>query len=317
MVNKTKLGLTGLLLATTLSIFSQNKERKYIEETIYGTEYSDKKIGENTQYALEEQVLFGKIKKDMPIVLGTNPDIDGGELDFYICPVNELSIAYGSNKIRTIPKMYIPTKLIDFSNKKIEKMELTGINTNVNNRLERNSQNSFGYNQTRTDEDIQGILPRIEINGQEYAYWMATKGKYITEDNKEFIAEMIKGKSLDIILFPITEDYEEIINLACGNITIKSPEGIYVPVMEEIQTNKNEKECSCKKTSQTKTPNKNTSKTEKNCTYVVKSGETFWEISSRFYGTGKDAKKLMDLNNYKSEDLKTGAILKVPCEKDF
>jgi LysM repeat protein len=326
MVNKTKLGLAGLVLATTLNtnLFSQKAQRQYIDGTINGIEYSDKKIGENVSYALEEQVLFGKMKKDIPVVFGRNPEIDNGELDFYICPINELSIAYGKDKVEIIPKMYIPTQAIDFSNRRITKMELTGINTLVNKQLKKKSENSFGYNQTRTEKDIEGILPRINHDGQEYSYWMATKGKFITQNNQELIAEMINGKSLDLVLFPITNEYKEIIDLSCGNITIESPTGIYLLGTEEIQdridkkqtTQKNSKNIPNKNTPrQEKFPNQNE---EKNCTYIVKQGETFWGISERFYNTGKDTQKLMDLNGYKKpEDLKAGDILKVPCEKEL
>ena len=44
--------------------------------------------------------------------------------------------------------------------------------------------------------------------------------------------------------------------------------------------------------------------------YTVKKGDTLWDISKQYYGTGKDYKKIMEANKEKYENLKKNTIIK-------
>ena len=56
------------------------------------------------------------------------------------------------------------------------------------------------------------------------------------------------------------------------------------------------------------TPNKNNPALEK--IHTVKKGDTLWDISKQYYGTGKDYKKIMEANKEKYQNLKKNTIIK-------
>ncbi len=49
--------------------------------------------------------------------------------------------------------------------------------------------------------------------------------------------------------------------------------------------------------------------------YKIKSGDTYWKIAEEIYGTGKDANKIMKLNNAKNTKLMVGQYINIPIKK--
>jgi len=319
MKEKTKLGLAGILLGATLSLtkpgFSQESpKRNYIPETIYGVEYSDNQANK-AKYKLESQRFFKNNGEGY--FLKQNKDLDEGELNFKLIPKKEGLVweSLNFNKSELKGKEYIPTRLYR-NEKQVNMFEIKDkrINKKIKKRLKKHkikSENSFGYSRDIQDDDFKKILPQSNIRNQEYLYFDINKVNFFQEINKSLEKIPLNiNDSRDEFFVPLNQRKVMCaINPNTKNIMIYSSEGIFIPTLEENQTDipiKEEKTDYMfykEKLEKERTSNKKTSENY----YIVKPGDTFWNLSEKFYGTGKDASKLMKKNNCKNaKELKVG-----------
>jgi len=308
MKNKTKLGLAGIVLATTLT-GNAIAQKNYIDGTINNVELSDKKSDSN--YKVQGTVYFKEAGINTGFYHKTNQEQNNGELDFVLVPEKEAYFLEDSQGNTTLlPSNYkssdyipisIPTKVIN-NKKPLHIFELTNlpkemkkeilkINSKAKNKSRKDSQSSFGYTYEIYGKDIKSKLPQTNINGQNYIYINSDWGEFVDTTNNQIKKENLReSKDLQKILFIPEESLSIGINPSTKKIILTTDNAFYNPVKENLQVQ----------------INKEKQETSENY-YIVKSGDTFWGLSEKFYGTGKDAPRLMKKNNYKNaKDLKAG-----------
>ncbi len=309
MKNKTKLGLAGIVLATTLT-GNAIAQKNYIDGTINNVELSDKKSDSN--YKVQGTVYFEKAGVNTGFYHKINKEQNNGELDFALVPEKEAYFLEDSHGNTTLlPSDYkssdyiptaIPTAVIN-NKKRLHIFELTNlpkeiekeilkITSRAKNKSRKNSESSFGYTYEIYGNDIKSKLPRETINGQNYIYINSDWGAFIDTSNNQTSKEYLRNsKDLQKILLIPEESLSIGINPSTKEIILTTDDAFYNPVKENLQVQ----------------INKEKQETSENY-YIVKPEDTFWKLSEKFYGKGKEnVTKLMKKNNYKNgKDLKAG-----------
>jgi LysM repeat protein len=309
--------LAGLLLASSPLAFQNcSVERPYVENSINNTTMLNKVP--NSKYQIQGTVYFDKLGKDKGYFKTQNNDLEEGELSFILQPADETTIVEEADgKVELIPSnylsnQYIPTKVENENKETLEIFELNNlpkeiekkllhISKNFQNKSRRTSQNISGYAYEINESDLQKILPMENVNGQNLVYVNSEWGNFIdTAQNqvKKYIIE--KDENRKSLLLTPEKSLSIGVDPSSKKIVLINKKGFFNPIKENLQTK-----------TKPKSENNLEDKATSNHTYKVKKGDTFWELSRRFYGNEKDAIKLMEKNNYKNpKELQVGDVIK-------
>lgn len=136
-----------------------------------------------------------------------------------------------------------------------------------------------------TDTEINFL---VKITNFEYSEQNGTRDVYYTLSLKEFREITIPGLNSKTQTTDKTQNISRKDNASSNTNTNKT-------------TTKN---------NTTTTSNITINNTSTSKTYTVKSGDTLWDISKLYYGTGTDYKKIMEANKEKYQNLKNNTIIK-------
>jgi len=339
-----KLGLAGIILTGGFAL-NQKSLAQEAQPLIRENKAYESKNKKNISY--ERTILF-----NTPYITGQNTNPQKDELDFFICPEDELKIktkVFDSYKEVT-GNEYILTKIRDPEGLEIQKWKDIPLESMIRLKKKTNYKNKIASIQDFTKE-IEFIYTPVEINGQSFILINPAQ----TLNNRKFIDFTNNAKQ--IVLIPYNQNLELTIDNKTGKIDISSIDGCFQPRLRESVYNTNEdtnekiselkketnymkykKEMENKKennlekfSAESNTKNvsnisQDKQKKEENSLpepskiyqtreYIVKQGEGYWSIAREQLKDEKRFKEIQELNKgLKSEDLKPGQKIFIPLK---
>jgi hypothetical protein len=331
-------GLVTLLLAC-LPSNSMAQKRQYIKGNVHEVKYSEATEKDFPKYKLEEQCLFGNCYTFWNYNTKQGKSREE-ELNFLVSNKNEETISFQEGQqVKIDAPMYVPTKVGD----NINVTELSIKRTSIEKLRKRaKERNSAGFSVDITDRDLEFKLPQIKVNGVEYIVLQEmidnsqerndiplyliprTKGTVISFPEESFIEENgyevqaiitcdKKGgifqpvpfsQSGKLYLYKSTETPSEIPEQNKGS----NKKTDYMKYREELEKNQSKKNKLEKQTQPQNIPTKKEEAEE----YEIKTGDTFYNIADKIYGTGKDADLIQRANpEVDASKLKVGQKIKI------
>lgn len=326
-------GLAGIVLAC-LPLSSQAQKRQYLNGNVHDVKYTHTTEKDFPKYKLEEQCLFNNCYT----FWNYNPR--QGELNFWVSKKDEESMTFQEGtQVKIDAPMYIPTKIMDKINITSMTLERTSFE-----KLKRRAKEiqDFGFSVDITDKDLNFKLPEIKVKG--ISYIVLNEILDNSEERADLPLYLIPKTKGTKIFFPSQSFIQEDGYPVQAVVECDEKGGVFQPVpfnesgrlyvynpsdynsgipekQEKLKKQKSEKQDISKKTDYIKYREeleKETqtlyapTKEEEIQEYEIKTGDTFYNIANKIYGTGKDAYWIQKANpEVDPSKLKVGQKIKI------